>query len=359
MFSPIIKPTTIRIVLSLALSRGWHVHQLDVKNTFINDDLSETIYMYQPPGFVDSHFPHHVCQLQRSLYGLKHAPRAWFQRFASYALRVGFSSTRCDSSLFIYCRGTEVAYLLVYVDDIVLATSSTTLLQCIISSLHQEFETTDLGAINYFLGIAVTRDSTVKKIYLYMHNPREPHLAALKRIIRYVRGTLDLCLQLFASSTGSLIAYSDADWAGCPSTRRSTSGYCMKHIEMDIRFVRDMVTKGHVRVLHVPSRYQYADIFTKGLSSALFEEFRTSLSVRSSPAPTAGESEISKVNGISGVAGSKVSDGKLLQVVLVSPQNHRIGSSLDCPPESAIIKGEKLTRYHAIISPPREYWKPS
>ncbi|GKA47222.1 ribonuclease H-like domain-containing protein, partial [Tanacetum coccineum] len=64
----------------------------------------------------------------------------------------------------------------------------------------------------------------IQNICLYMHNPREPHLAALKHILRYVRGTLDLCRQLFASSTGSLIAYSDADWAGCPSTRRSTSG---------------------------------------------------------------------------------------------------------------------------------------
>ncbi|GKF50390.1 ribonuclease H-like domain-containing protein, partial [Tanacetum coccineum] len=62
-----------------------------------------------------------------------------------------------------------------------------------------------------------------------------------------------------------------------------------KHIEIDIHFVRDMVARGHVRVLHVPSRYQYADIFTKGLPSALFEEFRSSLSVRSSPAPTAGD----------------------------------------------------------------------
>nr|GEY63999.1 ribonuclease H-like domain-containing protein [Tanacetum cinerariifolium] len=74
--SLIVKPGTIRTVLSLAVSRHWLIHQLDVKNAFLHGDFSETFYMHQPAGFQDSKYPHHVFLLQRSLYGLKQAPRA-------------------------------------------------------------------------------------------------------------------------------------------------------------------------------------------------------------------------------------------------------------------------------------------
>nr|GEX89835.1 ribonuclease H-like domain-containing protein [Tanacetum cinerariifolium] len=179
----------------------------------------------------------------------------------------------------------------------------------------------------------------VQRVCLYMHDLREPPFATLKRILRYVQGTLELGLHLYAFATTSLVWYIDADWAGCPSTHMSTSGYCVflgdnllswsgkqqhtisrssveaeyrgvanvvaetswicnllrelhsslltatlvncdnvsavymsanpvqhqrtKHIEIDIHFVRDMVKSGHVRVLHVPSCFQYADIFIK------------------------------------------------------------------------------------------------
>ncbi|GJZ69144.1 ribonuclease H-like domain-containing protein [Tanacetum coccineum] len=408
-FSPVVKPATIRTVLSLAVSRQWPIHQLDVKNAFLHGHLKETVYMHQPPGFTDSAHSDYVCLLQKSLYGLKQAPRAWFQRFSSYVIRAGFYHSKTDSSLFIFHKGPDTAYLLLYVDDIILTASSTSLLQRIISLLHAEFAMTDLGPLNYFLGISVTRTTSgiflsqtkyateileqaqmlncnpcrtpidtekklgpegspvtdptlyrslagslqyltftrpdlsyaVQQLCLYMHDPREPHLNAMKRVLCYLRGTTDLGLQLFRSTTSQLIAYSDADWAGCPATRRSTFGYCVflgdnlltwsskrqdtlsrssaeaeyrgvanavaetswirnllrelhtplftatlvycdnvsavymsanpvqhqrtKHIEIDIHFVRDKVATGHVRVLHVPSRFQYAYIFTKGL----------------------------------------------------------------------------------------------
>ncbi|GJR40649.1 ribonuclease H-like domain-containing protein [Tanacetum coccineum] len=126
----------------------------------------------------------------------------------------------------------------------------------------------------------------------------------------------DFGLQLYVSATTSLVGYTDADWAACPSTRSllhelhsplstETLVYCdnvsavymyanpvqhqwTKHIEIDIHFVCDMVTGGHVTVLHIPSHYQYADIFTKGLPLALFEYFWSRLSVCPPTAPTTG-----------------------------------------------------------------------
>ncbi|GJV97741.1 ribonuclease H-like domain-containing protein [Tanacetum coccineum] len=125
-FSLVVKPATIQTFLNLALSCGWPVHQLDVKNAFLNDDVLETVYMYQP--------------------------------------LIGFSASRFDSSLFIYRHGTEVASLLIYVDDIVLTTSSMALLQHITSSLNQEFEMAALGALDCFLRIYVNRDSIESKL---------------------------------------------------------------------------------------------------------------------------------------------------------------------------------------------------
>ncbi|KAI3686614.1 hypothetical protein L1987_80294 [Smallanthus sonchifolius] len=433
-FSPVVKPATIRTVLSLALSKSWPIHQLDVKNAFLHGNLNETVFMHQPMGFHDPTYPNHVCLLKKSLYGLKQAPRAWYQRFADFVSKMGFKHSQCDHSLFIFNQGHQMAFILLYVDDILLITSSDDLRKKFMTRLSKEFAMKDLGPLSYFLGISVTRDSTsiflsqekyareilervglsdcnpaatpvdtqnklssnngtpvdniteyrslagalqyltftrpdisyaVQQVCLHMHDPKTIHLNALKRILRYIKGTISYGLHIQPSSTSSLTAYTDADWGGCPDTRRSTSGYCVymgdnllswsskrqptlsrssaeaeyrgvanvvsevcwlrnlllelyhplqratlvycdnvsaiylsgnpvqhqrtKHVEMDIHFVREKVAKGEVRVLHVPSRYQIADIFTKGLPKVLFDDFRTSLNIRDPPVSTAGE----------------------------------------------------------------------
>ncbi|XP_013720479.2 uncharacterized mitochondrial protein AtMg00810-like [Brassica napus] len=389
--------------------------------------------MHQPLGFKDETKPDHVCLLHKALYGLKQAPRAWYQRFATFATRVGFKQSNCDSSLFVHHNRSDIAYLLLYVDDILLTASSSALRDSIIASLNVEFTMTDLRQLHYFLGITIkynkanlflqqktyameilqranmsecnscttpadargklsdegsppmsdptlyrslagalqyltfTRSDiafAVQHVSLFMYAPLDSHYNALKRILRYIKGTLDHGLQLTPNTSHTLTAYSDADWPGCPNTRQSTSGYCifhgdnliswsskrqqtvsrssaeaeyrgvandvsevtwirnlmlelycplrtativycdnvsavylstnpvqhqrMKHVEIDTHFVRKRIAIGHVRVIHVPSS-QYADIFTKGLHSPLFLDFKSSLRVSKDPTSTAGE----------------------------------------------------------------------
>ncbi|GKE33557.1 ribonuclease H-like domain-containing protein [Tanacetum coccineum] len=190
-FSLVVKPGTIQTVLSLAASRHWSIHQLDVENAFLHGYLSETVYMHQP-------------------------------------LRAGL----------------DTAYLLLYVDDIVLTASSKTLLQWIISSLHQEFSMTYLGSLNYFLDISVIRDSL--GIFISQSKYATEILERDGMVgCNSSRTPVDIesklgddgdpvsDLTLYRSLAGSLeyltvthlVAYSDADWAGFPTTRLSTSGY--------------------------------------------------------------------------------------------------------------------------------------
>jgi hypothetical protein len=140
----VVKSATVRTILSLVVSCSWPVHQLDVKNVFLHGTLSETVYCSQPTGFVDPAQPNCICLLNKSLYGLKQVPRAWYSRFATYITSLGFVEAKSNTSLFIFRRGTDMVYLLLYVDDIVLTASSTALLQQTISALKQKFAMKDL-----------------------------------------------------------------------------------------------------------------------------------------------------------------------------------------------------------------------
>ncbi|KAK1683231.1 hypothetical protein QYE76_044079 [Lolium multiflorum] len=286
-FSPVVKPTTVRLLLSMALTQGWHLRQLDIQNAFLHGVLEEEVYMRQPPGFEDPSHPQYLCRLYKALYGLKQAPRAWHACLSSVLHGLGFAASRADTSLFILRKSTLTIYLLVYVDDIIVVSSSSAATDRLLHQLGTSFALKDLGDLHYFLGIEVHRspgrihlsqhkyalellrkaglaqsapvstpmcstdklsatdgtllsadESTryrgivgglqyltmtrpdlsfaVNKVCQYLAAPRCSHWAAVKRILRYVQGTLSygVLLRRPTSSPDLLSAFSDADWAG-------------------------------------------------------------------------------------------------------------------------------------------------
>jgi histone deacetylase 1/2 len=154
-FSPVVKPTTIRLLLSMALTHGWCLRQLDIQNAFLHGILEEEVYMLQPPGYVDPRYPHHICKLEKSLYGLKQAPRAWFARLSSKLQSLGFVPSKADVSLFVYKDKSITIYMLVYVDDIIVVSSTSSAADQLLKQLRSEFPVKDLGSLGYFLGIEV------------------------------------------------------------------------------------------------------------------------------------------------------------------------------------------------------------
>nr|BAM42649.1 Polyprotein [Arabidopsis thaliana] len=156
-FSPVIKSTSIRIVLGVAVDRSWPIRQLDVNNAFLQGTLTDEVYMSQPPGFVDKDRPDYVCRLRKAIYGLKQAPRAWYVELRTYLLTVGFVNSISDTSLFVLQRGRSIIYMLVYVDDILITGNDTVLLKHTLDALSQRFSVKEHEDLHYFLGIEAKR----------------------------------------------------------------------------------------------------------------------------------------------------------------------------------------------------------
>lgn len=162
-------PTTIRVLLSMAVQLDWFISQLDVLNAFLHGHLQKNVYMVQPPGFVDPHKPNYVCKLHKSLYVLKQATRAWYEELYQCLLSLGFQSSAADPSLFSKVD-QYTTFILVYVDDIILTGNSSSYCQQLIHQLQTKFSMKDLGPPHFFLGIEVHRTSHLSPFV----NPNAP-----------------------------------------------------------------------------------------------------------------------------------------------------------------------------------------
>ncbi|WJZ92207.1 hypothetical protein VitviT2T_011218 [Vitis vinifera] len=292
-FSPVIKPSTVCMVLALVVSFNWDIRQLDVSNAFLHGIFDEKVCMAQPKGFEDPTNPQFVCKLHKSIYGLKQAPRAWFNHLSTALLSHGFVSSQVDPSLSTYHCDSTHAFLLVYVDGILVTSNVRSFIDELISNLQLDFAMKDLGQLSYFLGIEATRDSfslhlrqtkyiidlldrvnligicpyratcvsgpkvskfngdplldpseychivgalqyitltrpdigySVNQLCQHMQAPTTAHWTIAKRVLRYLKNTLDFGL-LYKPSSFAINAYCDSDWVGDPDDRRSRCGY--------------------------------------------------------------------------------------------------------------------------------------
>lgn len=295
-FAPVAKMTTVRCLLSVAIAKGWELHQMDVNNAFLHGELDEEVYMAVPQGYS---VPERglVCRLRKSLYGLKQASRNWYSKLSQALIEYGFTECHADHSLFVHSRDSIFLAVLVYVDDLVIAGNDASACTNFKQYLSKCFHMKDLGSLKYFLGLELARgpsglfmcqrkytldilnecgmlackpcsfpmeqnhrlalaeDSPYsdpsqyrrlvgRLIYLtitrpeitysvhilsqFMQAPKQEHWNAAMRVLRYLKSSPGQGIILPKDNDLHLVGYCDSDWASCPLTRRSVSGYLMK-----------------------------------------------------------------------------------------------------------------------------------
>jgi len=435
-FSPVVKMTSVKCIIAVAVKNHWPLYQLDVNNAFLHGDLDEEVFMKLPPGLVvsDSASPSSsstsssslplVCKLKKSLYGLRQASRQWYVKLSSAFHSRGYRHSLNDYSLFLKGTPDSLVVVAVYVDDIIVTGHDCDEIAALKVFLDNTFKIKNLGSLHYFLGLEVkhvpggihlnqhkyvtdllhafdcvsvspvvspldisiklhadsgdllpapdqfrslvgkllflthTRPDicfTVQHLSQYLKCPRVPHMSAAMHVLRYLKGTPSLGLFYSDVADYSVTGYSDSDWAACPDTRRSVTGFCVllggsliswkskkqpvvslssaeaeyralskvtaelswlsrlladlgvsvpspisvscdsqaavhiannpvfhertKHIEVDCHYVRTLLHNGFLKLSHVSTSRQLADLLTKALSGTALSPLLSKLMV--------------------------------------------------------------------------------
>nr|GFC04003.1 putative ribonuclease H-like domain-containing protein [Tanacetum cinerariifolium] len=272
-FAPIARIEAIRLFLAYASFMGFIVYQMDIKSAFLYGTIDEEVYVMQSPGFQDPEFPAKVYKVEKAMYGLHQAPRAWYGTLSKYLLKNGFQRGTIDQTLFIRKQREDFILVRVYVDDIIFRSSNPQLCREFEALMHDKFQMSSMGELNFFLGLQVLqkedgiflsqdkyenpwgKDGTGKDIDLHLYRsmigslmylttsrpdimfagcacvrhqvtPKECHMHAIKRIFRYLKGHPKLGLWYPKELPFDLVSFLDSDYGGATQDRKSTTGGC-------------------------------------------------------------------------------------------------------------------------------------
>ena len=149
---------SIHLTLAIVATHRWVIHQMDLNSAFLNGDLYEEIYMEQPQGFIqDSTL---VCKLKKYIYGLKQAPRAWYAKMDSFLLSAGFTRGNFNPNVYILWWDDSQLLLVLYVDDLIIIGSTTSIIDNVKATLQDRFLMIDLGLLHYLLGVEIHQSSS-------------------------------------------------------------------------------------------------------------------------------------------------------------------------------------------------------
>nr|GEU61551.1 hypothetical protein [Tanacetum cinerariifolium] len=257
-FAPVARIEAIRLFLAYASFMGFTVYQMDVKSAFLYGTINEEVYVVQPPRFQDPEFPARVYKVEKAMYGLHYAPRAWYGTLSKYLLTNGFQNGTIDQTLFIRRHIGDFIFVQVYVDDIIFGSLNLLLCREFEAIMHEKFQMSAMGELNFFLGLQVLQK---KDVIFLSHDkyvgdilkkfgysdvrsantpmdkenpwgkdrtvtPKECHMHTVRRIFRYLKGHPKLGLWYPKESPFDLVAYSDSDYGGATQDQKSTTRGC-------------------------------------------------------------------------------------------------------------------------------------
>nr|GEW87335.1 hypothetical protein [Tanacetum cinerariifolium] len=226
-FTPVARIEVIRLFLAYAAYKDFTVFQMDVNIAFLNEILNEEVYVGQPLGFVSTQYPDHVYALDKALYGLKQAPRAWYEVLSQFLIDNGFQKGSIDTTLFIKKKGKRIIFGMENCNTV--PTPMVEQAKLKLNLVRKPVDHTDYRSmIRSLMYVTSSRPDIMFATCIcarYQANPKEHHVSAIKRIFRYLKGTINLGLWYLKDSCFDLTTYSDADHAGCHLDLKTESEY--------------------------------------------------------------------------------------------------------------------------------------